>query len=74
MNYNRSLLSTSGLSHFYLKSGNNIGMKKGGFTGTFVCSVISDNFLMVIRKQPVLEVHSTSGLTHAKCGLAHFDT
>ena len=27
------------------------------FTGTFIYSVISDNFLVIIRKQPLLEVH-----------------
>ena len=40
------------------------------FTGTFICSIISDNFFVFIRKQPLLKF--TGGLTQAKCGLATF--
>ena len=27
------------------------------FIGTFICSIVSDKFLVFIRKQPIVEVH-----------------
>ena len=45
---------------------------KFSFTGTCIRSIISDNSSCLLENSIFLKF--TSGLTQAKCGLAHFDT